>query len=244
MPLKLPLMSSGPGPASALVSGPGPSPARVAALAGALALCAAAPPARAGDRNELAIGSWSRALRSSSANAVTGDDLTGGALAFGRDLGLGLGPRLAVWATGAFTWSGASGTLFQTLGTELDVLGLSAGARARYQLHPRVIASARLDAGAARTRLQLTGAGVVAEDARWGAIATAAAGLDLFAIAGPRFSLGLRFELGYTAAQAPALSLSPAGADGEVMPLPAHQAAFGHLDLGGRWAGVSLVAQL
>ena len=214
------------------------------ALAFALAL-GAATPARAGDRNELTIGSWNRALRSSSANAVTEDNLTGGALTYGRDLGLRPIPRLAVWATGAFTWSGAEGVLFKTLATEVDALGLSAGARARYSLHERVVASARLDLGAARTHLQIGGGtGSLTEGSRWGAIATAAAGLDLLAVTGPRFSLGLRFELGYTAAQAPALTLSPTGGGGDVMPLPLSEASFGHLDLGGRWFGLSLLAQL
>jgi opacity protein-like surface antigen len=219
--------------------------AATGALAGALALGAATPVARAGERNEVTLGTWNRALRSPSANAVTEDNLVGGALTYGRDLGLRPDPRLAVWAVGAFTWSGADGVMFQTLGTDVDVLGFSAGARARYTLHERVIASARLDAGAARTHLQLSdGTGPIAEGARWGVIATAAVGLDLLAVANPYFSLGLRLELGYTAAQAPALTLSPTGGGGEAMPLPMHEASIGHLDLGGRWAGLSIVARL
>jgi hypothetical protein len=220
-------------------------PSATCALACALALGAAAPAARAEVHNELLLGTWNRALRSSSANAVTEDNLTGGALAYGRDLGLRPIPRLAVWATGAFTWSGAAGTLFRTLDAEVGQLELSAGVRARYALHARVVASARLDLGAARTSLELMdNTGATAEDARWGAVGTAAVGLDLLAAAGPRFSLGLRLELGYTAAQAPELTLTPTGGGDEAMPLPMHQAAFGHLDLGGRWLGLSLVAQL
>ena len=210
-----------------------------------LAAAATATPARAGDRNELTIGSWNRALRSASANAVTGDNLTGGALAYARDLALRPVPGLAVWATGAFTWAGAEGVMFRTLGTEVDVLGLSAGGRARYHLHERVLVSARLELGAARTALRLADVmGHTASDARWGAIATAAAGLDLLAIAGPRFSLGLRAELGYTTASAPALTATPDGdGDGDTILLPRAEASLGHLDLGGRFFGISLVSQ-
>ena len=216
-------------------------------LGSCLLVAAAAAPARAGDRNELSVGSWNRALRSASANAVTDDNLVGGALTYGRDLRIRPVPALAVWAVGSFTWAGAAGTMFQTLDTDVEVLGLSAGGRARYQLHRRVVVSARLDVGAARTRLRLEDAmGHTAEGAGWAGIATAAAGLDLLAVAGPRFSLGLRAELGYTAAAAPALTASPGdggGGDGDAILLPMHQASLGHLDLGGRFFGISLVSQ-
>jgi hypothetical protein len=212
---------------------------------GLLLLAAAAVPARAGDGNELTIGSWNRALRSPSANAVTGDNLVGGALTYARDVRIRPVPGLAVWATGSFTWAGADGTMFKTLATDIDVLGLSAGGRARYRLHDRVALSARLDLGAARTSLRLEDAmGHTAADARWAAIATAAVGLDLLAIAGPRFSLGLRAELGYTAASAPALTAAPdRGGDDDVIRLPMVEASLGHLDLGGRFFGVSAISQ-
>ncbi len=212
-----------------------------------LLLGAAAAPARAGDRNELTFGSWNRALRSPSANAVTDDNLVGGALTYARDLRIRPVPGLAVWAVGSFTWAGATGTMFQTLATDVGVLGLSAGGRARYHLHGRVALSARLDVGGARTSLRLEDAmGHTAADKRWGGLATAAVGLDLLAIAGPRFTLGLRAELGYAAAFAPALTASPDGdgdEDGDVIRLPMSEASLGHLDLGGRFFGVSLVSQ-
>lgn len=209
-----------------------------------LLLGAAAAPARAGERNELTLGSWNRALRSPSANAVTDDNLVGGALTYARDLRLRPVPELAVWAVGSFTWAGAEGTMFRTLATDVGVLGLSAGGRARYRLHDRVAASARLDAGTARTRLRLEDAmGHTARDTRWGAIATAAVGLELLAIAGPRFALGLRAELGYTAASAPALTASPDGGDDDVIRLPMIEASLGHLDLGGRFFGASVISR-
>ncbi len=212
-----------------------------------LLLLGAATPAHAGDRNELTLGSWNRALRSPSANAVTGDNLVGGALTYARDLRLRPVPGLAVWAVGSLTWAGAQGTMFQTLDTSVGALGLSAGGRAAYRLHGRIVASARLDVGAARTTLRLADAmGHTAGDARWGGIATAALGLDLLAIAGPRFELGLRAELGYVAALAPSLTAAPDGGadDGDdAILLPMSEASLGHLDLGGRFFGVSLVSR-
>jgi hypothetical protein len=135
--------------------------------------------------------------------------------------------------------------MFQVLATDTSVLGLSAGVRARYRLRERAIASARLEAGAARTQLRLEDAmGHTAEDARWGAIGTAAVGLELLAIAGPRFGLGVRAELGYVITRAPAMTASPGGeADDAVIRLPRREASLGHLDLGGRFFGLSIVSR-
>jgi hypothetical protein len=136
--------------------------------------------------------------------------------------------------------------MFQTLATDVGVLGVSAGGRARYRLRDRIVASARLDVGAARTRLRLEDAmGHTAADARWGAIATAAVGLDLLALAGPRFALGLRAELGYVVTRAPSLTAAPDDGEGDedAILLPRTEASVGHLDLGGRFFGVSLVSQ-
>ena len=67
--------------------------------------------------------------------------------------------------------------MFQTLSTEIDTLGLSGGARARYRLHDRVSASARLDLGAARTSLRAhRQMAHTAADASWGGIATPPSG--------------------------------------------------------------------
>jgi hypothetical protein len=212
----------------------------------AAAVLAAAAPAHAGDQNELTIGSWNRALRSASANAVTDDNLGGGVLTYARDLRIRPVPRLAVWATGAFTWAGAEGQMFQTLTTEIDSLGLAAGARARYRVYSWLAVSARADLGTARTALRLTDAmGRSASDARWAGTATAAAALDLLAVAGPRFTLGLRAELGYTAASAPALTATSdrGESDGDMLRLPVNESSLGHLDLGGRFFGFSLLSQ-
>lgn len=208
-------------------------------------LGAVASPASAGDQNELTFGSWTRALRSDSANAITDDNLTGGALSYARALRIRPMPELDVWATGSFTWAGVEGTMFRTLATSASVIGFSAGGRARLRLHDRVAVGGRLDLGTARTSLELEDLmGHRAADARWGGIATAAVGLDLLAIAGPRFALGIRTELGYTVAPPRSLTASPDGdEDDDVIKLPAREAELGGLDLGGRFFGFSIVSQ-
>lgn len=206
-----------------------------------LLVTAASAPAHAGD-NELTIGSFSRALHTSSANAVTSDSLGGGHLAYGRALRLDLMPGLALWVAGEMTWGGATGTLFQSMSTEIDMLGFTAGGRAVYTLHPRLAVSGRLDVGTARTELTVHGAGQALSDAAWAGIAGTGIGVDLLAMSRPRFSLGLRFELGYVTATAPALSPHAAADDGKIE-LDAMQASIGSLDLGGRYLSFSVLSQ-
>ena len=67
-------------------------------------------PAWAGN-NELTITETSRALRTSSANAITEDSLIGGELAYSRRLDLDFMPKLEVWTVGAFAWGVADGAL-------------------------------------------------------------------------------------------------------------------------------------
>jgi hypothetical protein len=206
-----------------------------------LLLAGAASVAQAGN-NELTLGSFDRTLRSSSANAVTTDSVGGGSLQAGRALHLGLMPDLEVWATAGLDWGGASGVMFQTMTTEIDTLGLTLGGRARYSLHARIAVSARLDVGSARNALTLTGNGHTVSDSAWGGMMKVAAGVDLLAVAYPRFSLGLRFELGYVAATATALSPREAG-DSSKIELDAMQASIGHLDLGGTYVSFAVVSQ-
>lgn len=205
-------------------------------------LLAATTAAHAGDHNELTLGGGARALRSHSANAVTSDSLGHGELAYGRRLDLTLIPKLETWLTAGFNWGGASGTLFQSMATEVDTLGFTGGARARYVLHPNFAATARLDLGTARTALALDGSGHRVSDAGWGATAGAAVGADAYLIAHPTFSLGVRFELGYVAMTAPALS-PRADEDDSMILLDAQQASIGHLDLGGRYFSVAMISR-
>lgn len=205
-------------------------------------LCLATAAAHAGDHNELTLGTSIRALRSGSANAVTADSLAGGTLTYGRRLDLSLIPELESWLTAGVHWGGAGGVLFQTVTTDVDMLGFTGGARARYVLHPNLVLAARLDLGTARTTLAIEGNGARVTDAGWGATFGGALGLDAYAIAHRSFSLGLRAELGYVAMTAP--SLSPReGKDETMLLLDEQQASIGHLDLGGRYVTISAIAQ-
>jgi len=212
------------------------------ALALALTLVAGAATSASAGNNEVTVGSFNRALRSSSANAVTDDSLGGGQLGVARALRLGLYPDLEVWATAGFGWGAAEGTLFQTMTTEVDMLGFTLGGRARYALHRLIHASGRLDLGTARNELSLTGNGHTVSDASWGGTASMAVGLDVMLVARPRFSLGFRFELGYVTATAVALSPREAG-DSSKIELDAMQASIGHLDLGGRFFSFAVLSQ-
>ena len=61
-------------------------------------------------------------------------------------------------------------------------------------------------------------------------------------IAHPTFSLGVRFEMGYVAMTAPALS-PRASEDDSMILLDAQQASIGHLDLGGRYFTVAMISR-
>jgi hypothetical protein len=208
-----------------------------------LALLLVAGTAHAGE-HELSIGSTTQTLRTSSANALTGDSLGGGRLTYARGLDFQLVSGLALWGEAGFAWGGATGTMFQTLDTELDTLGLSVGARVRYALHPRVIASARLDIGMTRASVAIRDrAGRTASDAGWGPSSTATLGVDLLAIRGPRFALGLRTELGVVGAAPIALTARPEAPDDDALRLQMSAASLGSLNLSGTTFALSVVSE-
>jgi hypothetical protein len=210
---------------------------RIAILA--LSICAATP-AFAGN-NELWFGSFGRSLRTSSANAVTNDNLGGPQLGLARQLHLDLVTNLQLWATVGYGRGFADGSLFG-MPTTIDTHAITLGGRARYELHPNLAISGRLDLGADHAALSIEGNGHTVSDGAWGGSLGGALGLDLLAVARPRFSFGMRFELGYVTASG--VALSPAeGASTDMIELPASQASIGHLDLGGRYFALSLLSQ-
>jgi hypothetical protein len=215
----------------------------------AIALClvavtTAAAYAGEGPRHELSLGSSTRALRSSSANAVTADSLGGGSVGYAHALDLDIFPRLALWLEGSFGWGGVDGVMFQTLTTEVDAIAFTAGGRARYTLHRNVHASARLELGTARARLAIRDdQGHTATDKGWGVTSSAGLGLELLAVARPRFSLGLRAELGYVATSAVSLVATPEGERNNTLQLEMTAAGLGSLDLSGPAFGASVVSQ-
>ena len=208
----------------------------------ALTLMAAAASSAYAGNNEVTSGSYNRALRTSSANAVTDETLGGGQLGVARSLRLDLYPKLEVWATAGFIWGSAEGTLFQTMTTEIDSYGFTLGGRARYALHRHVHLSGRLDLGPSHQSLTIHGNGHTVSDGAWGATVTAAVGLDLMIVAYPRFAFGFRFDLGYVMANGVVLSPHEEG-DSTKIELDAKQASIGKLDLGGKFFAFSVLSQ-
>jgi hypothetical protein len=189
------------------------------------------------------IGSSTRALRSSSADALTADGLATGLLTYSRALTFSPLPALALWAEGGFSWGSVKGTMFQTMSTDVANTGYTIGGRARYVPYRLVALSGRVDLGTARTSLSITdGSGRRASDSGWSTIAVAATAVDLLALNRPEFGFGLRFELGYVAARGVELSPKLAGSGGDLK-LPTMQASIGHLDLSGPYFSIALMSQ-
>ena len=201
-----------------------------------------ATPALAG-HNEVMMGGSSRALRSSSADALTAAGMDGLSMAYARDLDLEVIPKLRLWGEAGYTTGEAKGMMFDMITTHVDMFGVTVGGRARYSVHRHVALSARVDLGSARTALSLTdGGGRKASATGWSSIAAAATALDLLPVELPRFVLGVRFELGYVAARG--VELTPRRqTTGDTLMLPVSQSSFGKLDLSGPYFGFSLISQ-
>jgi hypothetical protein len=201
--------------------------------------------AHADVNHEASVGSYTRALRSSSANALTEDSLYGPVFAYGYRLPLDVMPKLQLWGTGTFALGFGEGEMFQTLDTSIESLQMSAGVRARYALWRRyVVANARLDLGAQRVEVSLEDRDYhVARDSGWGAMSTAALGLELHAVSRESFALGFRAELGYVATQAIGLTAKSNGAPSDTIELDRMAASIGHLDLGGRYFSLTFLGR-
>jgi hypothetical protein len=217
---------------------------------------AGTPPAQTvrSNHTEISVGAAARALRSPSANALTGANLAGGAFGLARDLGhdLGLGlslePRLSLWLEAGLTTGSARGTMFQSMSTTIDAYNLTAGLAARYRIFERLTASARVALGAQRVRVAIDPhSGTVAGDEppydhAWGALATAGVAVDVFALARPPFGLGVRLEAGYVAARPFDVNLHVDPPD-DAVTLAMISSSLGRLDLSGPSLTVSLLGQ-
>jgi len=218
----------------------------LAAAAGAALLSGLAGSAAAGP-NELTVGATARTLHSGSADAVTADGMTSLSMAAGRELPLTLPADLSLAAEIGFDHGVVSGLMFHTLSTETSRLGLSAGVRARRPLWRSLAATGRAALVATRTSLRLTptsGSSGDLVDHAWAPGAELAAGLEASMLVGrpePRFSLGVRIELGYSLSAPVEMTAHPEGrdaGDGTLL-LPAEYASLGNLDLDGwtlHWA--------
>lgn len=186
--------------------------------------------------HEAHVGSFVRALHAPSANALTEDSLLGPDFGYAYRLPVDTG-RLELWGSGSLVFGSVAGEMFQTLDTETRMMQLTAGVRARYPLWRRfVLANARLEAGAQRLALFLEDAmDHTARDSGWGAVGTAALGLELQIVPARSWGLSLRFELGYTATQAIDLDARSDGPPDDTIELERMAASIGHLDLGGKF---------
>jgi hypothetical protein len=194
--------------------------------------------------NELTLDESTRALRTSSANALTGDSLVGGGFTYARDLGMHLVPDLAIWARGSVSFGGADGTMFQTLSTEIDTVAFTAGALARYQIHRLLAASARLELGTTRAAVTISdGAGHAASDHGWGAATVAGIALDGYVFHGSRVALGVRLELAEVVTSSIPLTARPESGSEGTLQLEMTAASLGSLNLSGPSFTASFVGQ-
>jgi hypothetical protein len=220
-----------------------------ASAAAAALLAGLAGTAAADGANELTFGATARTLHSDSANAVTDDGMTSVSLGAGRRLPLALPGGLSLAAEVGFDYGTVKGTMFQTMPTETSRLGLGAGLRAQRPLWRSLSATGRAALVATRTSLELSpifgGAGPLSDHA-WAPAAELAAGLETSIELGrpePRFSLGLRIELGYSLGAPVELTARPEAGDRDgTLHLPVADASLGDLDLDGwtlHWAAFS-----
>jgi hypothetical protein len=209
-----------------------------------LFLLLAAGSAHASD-NEVAFGSGTRALRSSSADAITGDSLVGVDVELARALPLELPHHLTLWADTDVAWAGATGTMFTVLSTDLFTTLLTAGLHLRYQPSRWVALSAQVAVGAEHASLSITDStSHVASDGAWGAVARAALKLDVLAVALPRFKFGMRLDAGLIASQG--IELVPTEQrtdDPDTLHIPMSEASLGRLNLGGAYLDISFITQ-
>jgi hypothetical protein len=202
----------------------------------ALVLAMLVPATALAGGNEITVGTTTRTLATSSGTAVSTDPLSGGTIGYAREVAML--SRLALWIEGDFQSAGTSGTMFRSIATDVSEIAFSAGARLRYQPLQHLALLARLDLGAAHTRLQLD----AASDAGWSALARAAAAVDLYAVDRPRFALGIRFEGGYVESPGPSLAPAPAMPSGALL-LKTTSSSIGRLDLSGPYISVALTSK-
>lgn len=187
---------------------------------------------------ELTIGSQVRALRSPSADAVTGDDYVGGRITAGRMLDVPTIAGVDLYATVGFDWGGASGSMFNQ-STDVSTYALTLGGHARYQLYKHVSLIAGLDVGMQHASLTL---GDDMSDGAWGVMTRGIVAVELLAADSPGFGFGLRIEAGYTLDQKIALSPTPPKDDSTIT-IMTSTSSIGHLDMSGPSIGFSAITR-
>ena len=135
--------------------------------------------------------------------------------------------------------------MFSVLGTDLFDTTITAGLHLRYQPIRNIGISAGVAIGAQHASLSITDTMAhTASDTAWGAVARASTQVDLLAIDLPRFSFGLRAELGYLFSQGIELVPTEQRTDAaDTLHIPMSEASLGHLNLGGAFINIGLVSQ-
>ncbi|HSN29357.1 MAG TPA: hypothetical protein VLT45_23870 [Kofleriaceae bacterium] len=198
-----------------------------------IALCLLLTSTAAHADTEIGVGTDVRALHSPSANALTDDSLFGGHVAFAH----ALLPNL--WLTGAVTFGGATGTMFE-MSTSVFQESLEAGVRARHHLAGPLAALARVDVGMSDTSVKLADpAYQTLSDHAWAPLASGALGVELAGRIDRRIDMGLRLELGYVACAPVTLAARTQVLDDGTNRLSMMQASLGSLDLSGKYAAAS-----
>jgi hypothetical protein len=82
-----------------------------------------------------------------------------------------------------------------------------------------------------------------AADTGWGAVTTAALGLETAFFTRRSFSMGMRFELGYVMTSAVAVDARAEGGPDDTIELDRMAASLGHLDLGGRYFAATITTR-
>lgn len=198
------------------------------------------------DHNQIEVGGGDRALRSSSADALTDQGLGLVRMSYARALDVDLPGGLELWVGGATELGSAQGTLFQTMTTSIDTMAFLGTARVRYPLWWHLAATASVDLGTARTAVALDdGSGARVSDSGWGGVGTGALGLDLIALRDAPLvkTFGARLEVGYARATSPKLTLRPDGADDGTLHIRMTEASIGRLDLSGPFVTLSFLSQ-
>lgn len=202
----------------------------------------AAPSLAHADRYELSLGSSTRHVQSTSADALSDDILAvfsmTGAVAIDR-IKVPLFDRFAI--EGGFDAGALTGTSFQTLETSTSFLHWTLGARVTRDLGRRLSVHGRAALGLARIGVTIDDIfmnGPTLGDSGYTGTGYVGAAGDIYLIKpgmpeGARLSLGLRLEVGYLAMIPKSLEARPDGSDHEdgAILIPEMSAPLGDLDL-------------
>jgi hypothetical protein len=136
----------------------------------------------------------------------------------------------------------STGQVFQTLDTRITQLELGGGARIDMPLWRWIGVEAQLVAGAARTSVVIgdSMSPTPVDDAGWGFIGTASAGLTVSGRARDRYLYGVGIDVGYTVTSAVGIRAEPSNRPEEELSMPTVYEALGGVDTGGIVGSVTL----